>query len=301
MGPDAETSGPKQRQYSTFSYDQPATATTARDSSVASRVTFTDHLPSPSHQFDPQQHQHEAARGTEALDSDWTIEYTPEPLPSLSNFRQRLLCGSLASQFMLLLVLLLFSLFVSQRSILIPVALGSTAYLSSDALRNHFISNISDSDTITLILHAITQECLRLPATLVALQISVADSNHNLAQVAAVAFNLAWGVAFTESTLRLWTLWQQTQLYIDVLPNHDGSNAVQQGHKPLLRSLEMDGDVSIFLRSDHPQHQQHQDDFVDAMFAVAIREGERQDLEDALGMPLYVLPSFLLPLWSINS
>lgn len=268
----------------------------ARDSSVASRVSFSDHrsehsavpMPSPSIHDEDAQDQ----------GSDY---FTYSYAPSYETFRQRIRLGALSSLALLLTILLLFAYFVEATMLSVPVILGLAAYLSSDAIRTHFIFTLLESDTAILVFHALLQECLRLPATLFALNAAPGPDILVLSQVAAVAFGVAWGMAFAESALRAWNLWQQTSLYVDVLLSEEPSKST-----PSPRSLEEQEDVSTFLRSDHPSSssplpQDEESAFIDNIFDAKSRERARLDLEDLLGMPLFVVPSFLLPLWSLNS
>lgn len=228
----------------------------------------------------------------------------------MQQFRQRMLLGIVSSLILLLLVIFAFALCISDASSLMvtPIFLGATAYLSSDALRAHFVYQLIDSDNLIVVGHAILQEALRLPATLLA--INTVDPTDNLTQVAAVATGVAWGMAFMESTLRLWTLWQETQLYVDVLPA--STPAPTQTNKLAPRALEEGDNITSFLRSDHPQPEPGQsvpsedgsseeENYTEVFLDASVRERDRLELEDRLGMPLFALPSFLLPLWSLNS
>lgn len=322
-------------QYGSF---QGGAGAPARQPSLASRVTFSA-PPSPTRHHEAH-HNHRQQQDCNDDDDDDDFVAPEEEsdffmarYPTLSDFKQRLALGIVASFLLLLATIFLFSLFVDHALTLLltPVFLGAAAYLSSDALRAHFVYQLVDSDTRILILHAVLQECLRLPAVLLAVDLVAPADADGLAQVAAVATGVAWGMAATESTLRLWTLWQQTQLYVDVLPvTKSTPTTFSSSERPAaaapsphsskngsIRSLE-DGDVTAFLRSDHPHHHHHhhgpsptedddegqqpeQQDMTDAFLDASVRERERLDLEDQLGMPLFALPSFLLPLWSFNS
>jgi len=202
---------------------------------------------------------------------------------------------------------------------------GVIAYFAADAIHSkltaiawlHFENQMWISKVVPSLLQAVLQESLRVIAVLISMDPvpQIRDLDDSRLRLTVDAYCLALGFALAECTFRSFAFMNHTTLYKTILttspvipPNDETNFTDGLPNNNDLQHLEVDADIKSFLRTGSSMEhellsttEEDKQDSINELFQEWSKNQEREILEEALGQPLFEMPSILLFFWSLDS